>query len=78
MHGLKGGQLRLELTGIEEYCFYYGRERIFYNVEDYKLLAMDKGYCLVLDPDRSSDDFTEQDQDFIRFLSCKGWLLNPG
>ena len=69
-----GSCLKLKFLDIKEYGFYYDHTRIFYNVEDFKLLRKDDLFYLSLDPyleDRES--ISENDNDFVLAREIEGF-----
>ena len=58
--------ISLIFQDVSEYCFYWEKNYSFGDVSEYKLLKGRDEYYLSLDPDESSTEETQEDQDFIR------------
>ena len=55
----------LRFAGVSGFTFHFDNRFVFYNVESVKLLAIETGYYLSLDPADESDTVSEEDEDVV-------------
>ena len=58
-------KIRIRFLDVVEYAFYHRSDHSFYNVENLKFFTVDDLFYLSLDPDESSTDKLDTDNDFI-------------
>lgn len=75
MYSSQVSKLMLVFENVLEYAFNYSSSYAFYNVESYKLLAVQQGYYLSLDPYDESEKVNENDNDFIIASRVKAYNL---
>lgn len=56
---------RIRFKEVTEYCFYYHNDHIFYNVASVKFFKDGSSFYISLDPDESTSEKSELDNDFI-------------
>lgn len=71
----KERNLKLRFADIREYSFNYTLDNYFYYIEDYKLLLKDDQFYISFDPDQSSENYSETDNDIILFGSIEGFYI---
>lgn len=71
----KERNLKLRFTDIKEYAFNYTINYHFYYIECYKLLLKDDLFYISFDPDQSSEDYAEIDNDVILCGSIEGFYI---
>jgi len=71
----KERNLKLRFTDIKEYAFNYTINHYFYYIEDYKLLLKDDLFYISFDPDQSSVNYSEIDNDIILCGSIEGFYI---
>lgn len=65
MYSSQIDKLVLVFENVTAYAFNYDSDNAFYNVESYKLLAVQQGYYLSLDPYDECEKVDERDNDFV-------------
>ena len=74
LYSKKEKKLKLILTDIREFSFFYTSDYDFYNIERYKLMKIDNGYYISLDPFDESEEISADDQDFIKCQNIEGYV----
>ncbi len=77
LYAKEGKLIMLRFSEIEEFSFYHNRSHYFYNVESYKLLKIESGFYISLDPfmENNIDKVSSNDQDFIMCGRMEGFIL---
>ncbi|WP_266367515.1 hypothetical protein [Tellurirhabdus rosea] len=75
MYSSQIDKLVLVFENVTAYAFNHDSRYAFYNVESYKLLAIQQGYYLSLDPYDEGEKVDERDNDFVIASRVKAYNL---
>ncbi|WP_343691971.1 hypothetical protein [Chitinophaga sp.] len=71
----KGIKVKIRFIGIEEYSFFYTKDRYFYFIQRLKLFKKEHHYYLSMDPVDEKEEISVEDQDFILCNSIEGYFI---